>query len=77
MLILHQLVNVILYFSLAMDLSKKNFKVLKDLWRNLILELNCQSSYKIGCNWNIYEHQHITYNNKCLCTSMPSTEKTQ
>ena len=42
-----------LTFRLGNKYSTDRFVVLKDLQRNLILGLNWQSNYKIGCNWNI------------------------
>ena len=40
------------------------FIILQELHRNIILELNCQCNYRIGCNWNINGQQYITHNNK-------------
>ena len=37
--------------------------ILQDLHRDLILGLNWQFNYKIGCIWNINEHQGMTHNN--------------
>ena len=36
----------------------------------LILRLNWQFKYKIGCNWNINGHQNMTHKNNFLCTSL-------
>ena len=40
--------------------------------RDLILGLNWQFSYKIGCNWNMNWHQYMTNNSNYLCTSILS-----
>ena len=55
-----------LTFRLGNKCFRHKFIVLQDLQRNLVLGLNWQSNYKIGCNWNINRHQYITYNNKYL-----------
>ena len=37
--------------------------------KSLILGLNGQWNYIIGCNWDASDQQYITNNNKFLCTS--------
>ena len=39
------------------------FIVLQDLQRNLILGLNWQYNYRIGCNWNVSGQWYIAHNN--------------
>ena len=55
-----------LTFKLCNKCFTDKFIVLKDLQRNLILVLNWQYSYKIGCNGSINGHQYITYNIKYI-----------
>ena len=38
------------------------FITLQDLCRNIILGLNWQCNYRIGCNYNINGKQYITHN---------------
>ena len=59
-------------FELGNKYFMDKFIVLQDLRRDLILGLNWQFNYKIGCNWNINKHQYMTHNNCHLCTSIPS-----
>ena len=62
-----------LTFRLGNEQFTNRFIVLWDLHRNIILGLNWQCNYRIGCNWNIKGQQYITHNNKFLCTSIPSS----
>ena len=63
--------------DLAFRLGNKQFTdrfiVLQDLHRNIILGLNWQCKYRIGCDWNIKEQNYIIYNNIILSTSTAST----
>ena len=61
-----------LTFQLRNKQFMGRFIILQDLWRNLILGLNWQCNYRIGCNWNANGQHYITHNNKCLSTSTPS-----
>ena len=47
--------------------------ILEELHRNIILGLNWQCKYRIGCNCNINGQQYIAHNNKFLCMSIPSS----
>ena len=63
--------------DLIFGLGNKQFTdrliVLQDLHRNIILGLNWQCNYRIGCNWNVNGQQYITHNNDILCTSTTSS----
>ena len=60
---------------LPFRLGNKNFMdkfiILQDLHRVLILGLNRQFKYKIGCNWSSNGQHYMTHNNDYLCTSIP------
>ena len=43
---------------------------LSDLHKDLVLRLNWQFNYKIGCNWNINGHQYMVHNINYLYTSI-------
>ena len=63
-----------LTFKLGNKCFTDKFIVLKFMQRNLILGLNWQSNYKIGCNWNVTGQQHITYKSEYLCVSILLTD---
>ena len=62
-----------LTFRLAKKQCIGRFMILQELCRNIILGLNWQCNYRIGCNWNINGQQYITHNTKFLYTSIPSS----
>ena len=64
-------------FDLKFRLGNKQFmdrlKILQDLYRNILLGLNWQCNYRIGCRWNVNGYQYITHNNNFLCTNISSS----
>ena len=62
-----------LAFRLGNKQFTERFIILQDLCRNIILRLNWQCNYRIGCNWNVNEQEYITHNSKFLCTSTASS----
>ena len=58
-----------LTFRLGNTLFTDRFIVLQDVHRNVILGINFQCNYRIGCNRNVNGQQYITHNNRFLCTS--------
>ena len=64
-----------LTFRLGNKQFMDSFIVLQDLCRNIIVGLNWQCNYRIGCNWNVNGRQHITHDDKFLCTSTASSNK--
>ena len=62
-----------LKFILGNNQFTDGFIILQELYRNIILGLNWQCNYRIGCNLNVNGQQYITHNNNFLCTSTPSS----
>ena len=62
-----------LTFRLGNKQSTNKLIILWDLCRNIIVGINWQCDYRIGCNWNINGQQDITHNNKFLWTNIPSS----
>ena len=61
------------HLPIRKEVFTDKFIVLWDLWRDLILGLNLQFKYKIGCNWNVNGHQYKVQNNTFTCTIVPLT----
>ena len=62
-----------LKFRLGNKQFMDRFIILQDLQRNLILGLNWQHNYRIGCHWKVNGQQYIRHKIKFLCTSTSSS----